>query len=162
MFSTLFKSFFKKNNKNVPKPDLNKDMVVINRQDVEEMLTRLNENEDYLDIGDIQSVSSDNIVETLDSLSIADTHLDYANDNGSTIQNDDTKSEVGSIENNSEEPVKVKDPSEQKTINQINSLHCPFTWNIKPNKHKNLISLVRNKYGEYNLDISSPEFTFER
>lgn len=162
MFATLFKSFFKKNNKNVQKLDSNADMVVISRQDVEEMLSRLNENEHYLDNGDDQSVSSDNIVETLDSLSIADAHLDYVNDNGSTIQNDETKSEISSIENNSQEPVKVEDPSVQKTVNQINSLQCPFTWNIKSNKQKDLISLIQNKYGEYNLDISSPEFTFER
>lgn len=162
MFATLFKSFFKKSNKNVQKQDLNTDMVMINRQDVEEMLTQLNENEDYLDNGDIQSVSSDNIVETLDSLSIADTHLDYVIDNDSTIQNDKAKSEISSIEKNFQEAAKVEDPSVQKTINQINSLQCPFTWNIKPSKHKNLVSLVQNKYGEYNLDISSPEFTFER
>lgn len=162
MFASLFKSFFKKNSKNVRKLDLNSDTVLISKQDVEDMLTQLNENEDYSYNGDAQSVSSDNVAETLDLLSIDDTHLDGVDDNGSTIQNDETKSEISSVGQNAQESVKVEDPNVQKTINQINSLQCPFTWNIKPNKQKNLISFIQNKYGEYNLDISLPEFTFER
>jgi len=47
-------------------------------------------------------------------------------------------------------------------MNQIKNLECLFAWNINSNNENNLILLIQNKYGEYNLNIQSSEFTLER
>lgn len=52
-----------------------------------------------------------------------------------------------------------KDPDTARIIHKINQLQCLFTWNIIP---KNVILCIWKKYGEYNLNISSPEFKLER
>lgn len=157
MFATLFQTFLKETDVDVKKYEVDSKSVGITKQQVEDMLAKLDETPD----GDAQSVSSNN-AGALESLSIAVTQEDNAYDAGSLGHFDDTKSEVSSVGENKQNSVKIADSSLQKTINQINSLQCPFTWNLKANKRKNLISLIENKYGEYNLDISSAEFTLER
>jgi len=51
---------------------------------------------------------------------------------------------------------------ETQLLNQIKSLHCLFTWNLKSQKKQDIITHIKNKYGNYNLDISVSEFTFVR
>lgn len=160
MFAS-FKTLFKKINKNVKKSEADSSFVKITRQEVENMLTKLDEAEERSVSGDARSVSSDNAVDALDSLSIADIRQDDVNGAGSLHCFNDTKSEVSSVLGDKQEPAEVVDCDLQKTINKINSLQCPFTWNLKSNNRK-LISFVQNKFGEYNLDISSVEFSFER
>jgi len=55
----------------------------------------------------------------------------------------------------------------KKTIlsTQIQSLQCLFTWKSSKSKFtnkQNIIAYIKNKYGDYNLDISILEFTFVR
>jgi len=47
-------------------------------------------------------------------------------------------------------------------MKQIKNLECLFAWNIKPNNENNFILLIQNKYGKYNLNIQSSEFTLEK
>lgn len=48
-------------------------------------------------------------------------------------------------------------------IDQINLMNCLFTWNLQTSyAKKDIISHIKKKYGNYNLDISLPVFTFER
>lgn len=51
---------------------------------------------------------------------------------------------------------------EPQLLDQIKSLHCLFTWNLKRQKKQDIITHIENKYGSYNLDISVSEFTFVR
>lgn len=54
-------------------------------------------------------------------------------------------------------------PNNIQQINRINSLHCLFTWNIYTfHSKKDMIIYIKKKYGDYNLDLSQHEFTFER
>lgn len=56
-----------------------------------------------------------------------------------------------------------KNHFDKTSLDQINSLNCLFTWNLQTStSKKDLISLLRKKYGNYNLDIGLPFFTFER
>lgn len=155
MFAS-FKTLFKKINKNVKKSEADFIFVETARQEVENMLTELDEAEERSVSGDARSVSTDNAADALDTLSVADVREDDVNN-----RLDDTKSEVGSAGGYERVPAEVVDGDLQKTVNKINSLQCPFTWNLKSNNRK-LISFVQNKFGEYNLDITSVEFSFER
>lgn len=52
---------------------------------------------------------------------------------------------------------------DNKQINEINSLNCLFMWNLPHETlKKDMIIYIQNKYGNYNMDISQPVFTFER
>lgn len=158
MFASMFKSLFNKSDKQdkMKNVELKPEIVQKTRQGIENMLTELidfKENSDY---------NTDNVIEAIEYLSIADTYSENL-DNSSTVDNiDDSISEVSSIEEIKKNSDENGDPNKKKIINQINSLQCLFTWNIKPYNKKNLISLIQNKYGEYNLNISSAEFTLER
>lgn len=152
----MFKSVFKKSNKSteIKVNTSESDICIITKKHVEEMLTELNEIND-----DNPTVESINM--GVDMLSINDVDTsDLMNDSGSVDNFDDTISEVSSIGENKQ--LTIEDPSKKKINNQINSLQCLFTWNLKPNTKKNIISQIKNEYGDYNLNISSPEFTFER
>jgi len=56
----------------------------------------------------------------------------------------------------------VEHTKETQLLNQIESLHCLFTWNLKPQKEQDVITHIKKKYGDYNLDTSVSEFTFVR
>lgn len=161
MFASMFNSLF---NKSENKTEIQKNELPteITKQDVEDMLTELDELHENADNDSSHSMSKDNVIEAMDLLSINDIRPEYLNDDCSVNNFDDTKSEVSSIGENKQDSVEVEDPDLKKIINKINSLQCLFTWKFKPKRKHNFISWIRNKYGEYNLDISSPEFTFER
>ncbi|CAI6350759.1 unnamed protein product [Macrosiphum euphorbiae] len=168
MYASLFKSLFNKSGKKDKKEliTVESGQFDITKNDVEDMLTSLNEiNVDVketLDNSVSRSVSLDNIIDGIESMPIDNTHPDYLNDSASVDNFDDTKSEVSSIGENQVACETDENSKKTNTANKINSLQCLFTWNIKSNDKKNMILLIHNKYGEYNLNISSPEFTFER
>lgn len=137
-------------------------IVTISRKNVSDMLTKLDQINDSSDNGNSCSVSKDNITDAIDLLSIADSHTEYFDDCASVENFDDTKSEVSSIGENQLVSATVDDPNLKKILNQINNLQCLFTWDIKPNNKNNVMLRIQNKYGEYNLNISSSEFTLER
>jgi len=171
MFASMFKSLFNKSGKKVEKKPttVESQLVVITKKDVEDMLISLNEIDvdvkEVLDNSVNCSVSSDNIIdgiEAIESMTITDTHQEYFNDSASVDNFDDTKSEVSSVEENQLAFETVENSDKNNTAVKINNLQCLFTWNIKPNNKKNIILSIQNKYGDYNLDLSSSEFTFER
>lgn len=166
----MFKSLFNKSDegiKNEGKQKTEAEIIEIKRcrEDVNKLLDSVVDSELGVELkedsvnGRTPSTSTNNLVECFEYLSVSDTRSEYLNDSGSIDDFDDTPSEVGSIEENRQEF--VEDP-DKNIINQINSLQCLFTWNIKPIFKKNIISLIQSKYGDYNLNISSSEFTFER
>ncbi|XP_001944436.2 uncharacterized protein LOC100160066 [Acyrthosiphon pisum] len=168
MFASMFKSLFNKSGKKGKKEliTMESDLFDITKKDVEYMLTSLNEiNVDVKEILDnsvSRSISLDNIIDGIESMPIDNTDPEYLNDSASVDNFDDTKSEVSSIGENQVACEIVENSKKTNTGNKINSLQCLFTWNIKSNDKKNMILLIHNKYGEYNLNISSTEFTFER
>lgn len=166
MFASMFKSLLNKSVIDAKKETIaiaaEDETVIITRKDVEDMLTELDEIKDNDDNDDNCSVTKDNVTDAIESLSIADSHPEYLNDSASVDNFDDTKSEVSSIGENQLAVTTVEDPDKKKTLNQINSLQCLFTWKIKSKRKKDLILYIRNKYGEYNLNITSTEFTLER
>lgn len=168
MFASMFKSLFKKSvknpkkNENKPSSYLVEEFVQITTQDVENMFTELDEIKGNSNNESNCSTTND-VIESIDLLSLTDTHLECSNDIDFIDHFDDTKSKVSSTGENKEEAAKVaEDPSAIITDFQISDLQCPFMWNIKPNKNRNIILSIQNKNGEYNLNISLPEFTFER
>lgn len=48
-----------------------------------------------------------------------------------------------------------------KVLNKINAMDCLFTWDL-PIAQKDIICHIKKKYCHFNLDISTPVFTFER
>jgi len=168
MFASMFKSLFNKSGKKGKNVliTMDSDLFETTKKDVEDMLTSLNEIavdvKEILDNSVSRSVSLDNIIDGIESIPIDNTHPDYLNDSASVENFDDTKSEVSSIGENQLACETVENSNKTKTANKINSLQCLFTWNIKSSNKKNMILLIHNKYGEYNLNISSTEFTIER
>jgi len=162
MFKSLFQKSFRKDKKELNTKE--SDLVDITKKNVENMLISLNEiNVDVkenLDTSVSRSVSLDNIIDGIESMPFD--NPEYLNDSASVDNFDDTKSEVSSIGENQLATTTVEDSNIKKTLNQINSLECLFTWNIKPNNKKNVILWIWNNYGKYNLYISSSEFTLER
>jgi hypothetical protein len=156
MFATIYKSLFNKSKMENNK--LDPETVMKTRQNVENLLTDLCEVNDTLNDDDNSSKSKDNSLESIE-LSFDNIHLEYLNDNDSVDNFDDSKNDISFDGNNKPEVAQIENFDDKKLINQINSLQCPFTWNLKQN-HK--ISRLQNEYGEYNLDISSQEFLFER
>ncbi|XP_026818295.1 uncharacterized protein LOC113557156 isoform X2 [Rhopalosiphum maidis] len=133
------------------------------RNGIEILLTELKEMEDNSDNVESCSMMKDDVTDAIESLCIADTQPEYFNDSDpSTLVDNfnDTKSEVSSIGQNQQLISTIEDP--KAIMNQIKNLRCLFTWNIKPNNENNLIVLIQNKFGEYNLNICSSEFTLER
>jgi len=133
------------------------------RNGIDILLAELKEMEDNSNNVESCSMMKDDVTGAIESLCIADTHSEYFNDSDSDTLVDnfnDNKSEVSSNGENQQLTSTIEDP---KTImDQIKNLRCLFTWNIKPNNENNLIVLMQNKYGEYNLNICSSEFTLER
>ncbi|XP_025197325.1 uncharacterized protein LOC112596062 [Melanaphis sacchari] len=162
MFASMFKTLLNKSGIKKKSIAAESEIVKIISKDVEHMLTELDEIKDNDDNDDNCSVTKDDVTDAIESLSIVDNHPENFNDDASVDNFDDTKSEVSSIGENQIDIVTVEDPTKKKTMNQINSLQCLFTWNVKSKNKKNLILHIRNKYGEYNLNISSTEFTLER
>jgi len=136
-------------------------------KDTKELLTEIKKKLDYEDNG---SVSKNNLIDAIKllqnilnhSLSSMSNFPKYLN-NGALVEDIDfTKCATNPIGENPLVSSLAKNPDIKKIINRINNLQCLFTWNIKPNGKKNIILWIWNKYGEYNLNISSPEFTLER
>jgi len=164
MFASMFKSLLNKSVIDAKKENIavEDETAIITKKDVEDLLTKLDEIKDNSDNDDNCSVTKDSVTDAIELLSIDDNHPEYLNNSVSIDNFDDTKSEVSSIGENQSAVVTTEDPNKKRTLNQINSLQCLFTWNIKSKKKKNLILSIRNKYGEYNLNITSSEFTLER
>jgi len=165
MFASMFKSLSNKSGEKTKKK-LESELNKITKDDVEKILSSLNEisadGKDILDKNVNRSVSLDNIIDGIESMPIDDAHQEYLNNSASVDNFDDTKSEVSSIGENQLSCETVESSVKTNIANKVNNLQCLFTWNLKPNNNKNMILLIHDKYGEYNLDISSSEFTFER
>lgn len=164
MFASMFNSLLNKSVIDAKKETIavEAETVKITRKDVENLLTELEEIKDNSDTDDNYSVTKDNVTDAIELLSISDDHPQCLNDSASIDNVDDIKSEVSSIGENQLDISTIEDPDIKKIVNKINGLQCLFTWNIKSKNKKSLISCVRNKYGEYNLNITSSEFTLER
>lgn len=170
MFASMFKTFFNKIDQStiVEQYGLEpRNADRIGRDDVEKMLSQLDEIKENSSNcrGPLSTTSKDDIIESFESMSIVEADIENLVDDGGCLVNhfDDTKSEVSSIGEKVDDLLLVEDSEEKITINKINNLKCLFTWNIKsPVRKKNIILSIQNNYGEYNMDISSPEFTFER
>lgn len=166
-FASMFKSLFNKFDKKTVKKNNKLETEIIEiqrfREDIDKLLDNVIElgdevNEVPLKGGSL-STSTNNLTEDIELLFIDDAHLKFIDDS-ELVDFDDAQSEVSSIGENKLES--VEDSSKKSIINKINGLQCFFTWNIRPTHKKNVISFIQNRYGEYNLNISSMEFTFER
>ncbi|VVC40331.1 Hypothetical protein CINCED_3A024167 [Cinara cedri] len=161
MFTTMFKSLFINNKK---KNDGSKCQIANNtyRKEIESKLIGLNKILENSHNENSYSTNQHDIIDAIEVMSITDTNIhDDWIDIGSVDNFDDSKSEISSIGENTK-TTQDMDSNKKKTVNRINSLQCLFTWNLKPNNGQNMILMIQNKYGEYNLDISLPEFTFKR
>lgn len=60
----------------------------------------------------------------------------------------------------------LENMKKKELFNQIESVHCLFTWNLKPLSKQNIITNIENKYGVDNLDLirylPTSGFTFVR
>jgi len=159
MFASMYKTILNKSKINTKEKSIveESETVKITSKDVKHLLNELNE---FKDNSDNYSNVYD-VTDAIELLSIVDNHPEHLNENALVECFDDTKSEVSSIGENQIDVATIKDPDMKKIVNKINHLQCLFTWNVKSQK-KNLILHIQNKYGEYNLNISSSEFTLER
>lgn len=91
----------------------------------------------------------DSIINTFEKLSV---------DPGVNCNFDEIKIENSNIGENKS----FDNSQKKKLLDQIESLHCLFTWKLKSQDEQDIIKLIKNKYNDSNLDISLPEFTFAR
>lgn len=56
----------------------------------------------------------------------------------------------------------VEDIKNKKLFDQIESLHCLFTWKLKSERDQDIVAHIKNKYNDNILDLSLSEFTFVR
>lgn len=96
-------------------------------------------------------------------LSVLDKSLDHL------IDNEDILNRIsGHRYNDKSEPIqwvlnkRVGRNRGYKIVDHVQSLRCLFTWDIERPSNKDLITSIKRKYGDYNLDISLPVFTFEK
>lgn len=169
MFKSMFELLFNKceRKKKIAVQSIESEIVEITIKDIKELLTEIKTNLYYEDNG---SVSRNNLIDAIEiltdillhSVSSMSNFPKYLN-NGALVEHFDfTKCVTNSIGENLLVSSLAKDHNTKKLINQINNLQCLFTWNINSNGKKNIVLWIWNKYGEYNLNISSPEFTLER
>lgn len=164
MFSKIFKSLFTKvKSKDEKKYESELQIVDLTyKEQIETKLTELNEITVNSHNDDSQFTTQHDVINDFEILSITGTNDDNDIDTGSVNIFDDSKSsEISSIEENTLSLHDV-DFNAKKFSNQISNLQCLFTWKLRPNNRKNIILMIQKKYGEYNLNISLPEFTLER
>jgi len=175
MFASMFKLLFNECEKKtkIATHAIEFKIAENTRKYVKELLTEIKKVNKNADNGDSCSVSKNNINDAIQILQdilhnflSAKSHLyafpKYSNKGASVEHFDYTKCAIKSFGKNRLVSALVKDPNTKRIVNQINNIQCLFTWNIKPNNKKNVILSIWNKYGEYNLNISSSEFTLER
>ncbi|XP_025421511.1 uncharacterized protein LOC112691465 isoform X2 [Sipha flava] len=156
MFASLIKTLFKGTSDNISgssnhdEPQNNTKVINL-KQDVENMLSEVNEI-DCLN----RSSSKESIADSFELISFANKMSEDLNDNSL----DESKSEINFDEETIQDPVEDK-IQKNDIVKKINSLQCIFTWKLKSNE-RNIISQILNEYGDYNLDISSPEFSLKR
>uniref|UniRef100_A0A2S2RAM5 Uncharacterized protein n=1 Tax=Sipha flava TaxID=143950 RepID=A0A2S2RAM5_9HEMI len=156
MFASLIKTLFKGTSDNISgssnhdEPQNNTKVINL-KQDVENMLSEVNEI-DCLN----RSSSKESIADSFELISFAGKMSEDLNDNSL----DESKSEINFDEETIQDPVEDK-IQKNDIVKKINSLQCIFTWKLKSNE-RNIISQILNEYGDYNLDISSPEFSLKR
>jgi len=148
MFSSMFKSFVNVSNKqNKNNSESKQNSIEHTRQNIDNVPKLLNEIEDD---NSTKNIVVSKVVPL--EINIKDLSVD------SDLVNN--KNDSKSIENTKQVP--VEQTIETQLLNQIKSLHCLFTWNLKTKKKQDIITHIKNKYGDYNLDISVTEFTFVR
>jgi len=148
MFSSMFKSLVNVSNKqNKNNSESKQNSIEHTRQNIDNVFKLLNEIED-------DNSTKNIVVSKVVPLEINTKDLSVGSDLVNNIN--DSKS----IENTKQVP--VEQTTETQLLNQIESLHCLFTWNLKTKKKQDIITHIKNKYGNYNLDISVTEFTFVR
>lgn len=153
MFSSLFELFVKvshNQDKKKQNEDSEKKTNKTSMQNFDNMLLLLNEIKDEPSNNSIENIVPANSKILVDKNHLEDlsNHYDF---NVTKSNNSDTESDS-----------LVKDSSYKKIQSQIESLQCLFTWKLKSKKDQDLVTHIKNKYGDYNLDISVPEFTFVR
>lgn len=156
MFSSMFNSLFNKSKKTLK--DIPIEVINVARQGAEKLLQEFEKSK----VNDESHLTS-NVDSTYNEVVCLSQTMSI-NEDGDSINScseiyDDSISEVSDEENSVTSS--SDDDSQSEMQKKLNDLQCPFTWNLKSNK-KNGIELIENKYGQYNLDISSPKFTFER
>ncbi|XP_029344439.1 uncharacterized protein LOC100168220 isoform X2 [Acyrthosiphon pisum] len=175
MFVSMFKLLFNECEKKtkIARHAIEFEIAENTQKYVKELLTEIKKVNKNADNGDSCSVSKNNIIDAIQILQdilhhflSSKSHLHafpkYSNKGASDEHFDYTKCATNSFGKNRLVSALVKDPNTKRLVNQINNIQCLFTWNIKPNNKKNLILWIWNKYGDYNLNISSSEFTLER
>lgn len=85
------------------------------------------------------------------------------NDFGDSFDNNASVKTNGSIGENKRMHINGHNRKHNIVLStQIQSLHCLFTWKSVSQNKRDIITYIKNKYGDKNLDISIPEFTFAR
>lgn len=145
MFSSMLEVFKKKSvGQHNDKGNSKQDTVEIAQKNVKILLNKINqESENYsvenISSGDSEVFSSSMCLEK----SIKCNFLDNCK-NASIAKNQTS----------------VEDIKKNKLYNEIESLHCLFTWQLK--SEKDIVANIKNKYNDNILDLSLSEFTFVR
>lgn len=139
----------------------------IAEQNVAMFLSRLTRRSD--EYAAMTSAETKTLLSTLNGLlkllSVLDKHLEHSVDR----DNEDVLNRISGHRHSDELKRILSVPIEnarryyvgKQVVNRMRSLSCLFTWNLeKPNK--DLVAHILRKYGNYNLDISVPVFTFDR
>ncbi|XP_050544972.1 uncharacterized protein LOC126907613 [Daktulosphaira vitifoliae] len=119
--------------------------------------------EDYGIEGHFTKIESDTLNDYISSDSISDssTFYDY-NDTVDSVAEHNKKSALNeNICRSKLQDHLMNDFNTKKTV-KINSLQCLFSWKLNRNTAHNIMKCIIDKYDNQTLNLSIPEFTFEK
>lgn len=71
--------------------------------------------------------------------------------------------EMADLDNDLDAAAIINSRCNKITEKHLELLQCPLTWNLESDVWKtNIIDHIENKYGKYNMNISSITFSFEK
>ncbi|XP_050434420.1 uncharacterized protein LOC126841804 [Adelges cooleyi] len=149
------------------------DSAVINdaKYSIEQLLLKLDELKFYENnIPGVLSIPE----KSFDMMSVTDPYGDFS---GSLFNESDEEDEPIKVKESSgstiievngtkglKDSISIINTNYKKTItNKMKTLQCPFTWHLDPSKwNLDFLSRIKNKYGFYNMDIESLDFSVEK
>lgn len=168
MIWLIFKNCRKNKNKSIESDDT-KQIVPSSKQIVQELLL------EFDTVNDLSECNNDlfSTEQHFDYLSLIDPYHEIKESipkkailltDQQDVTENNTVFEMVNLEDNIEvATMMINNRCIKVTEKHLESLQCPFTWNLEPDVWKtNIVDHVENKYGKYNMNISSITFSFEK
>lgn len=162
MFSAMYSGFeLKDDNRKVKRASL--ETIEVTRRNIEMFLLQI-----YHPVDEHQICTADQSASTLEYffklLTVSNKHLqEHVDDDFNGVIDVFRRYTVKTTNVNDDKSKRSLIFVNKKYADRMNSLNCLFTWDLHSStSNKDIIAHIKRKYGDYNLDITRPVFTFER